>query len=594
MVEKEQINPTSARTQFEQEAQMLKALMYDMINNGQTEDAKQLIEQYALLNPSDPEIRKIRDLIHPEGTQSQTLNIPEEYALLNNVDTFFIISGIITKKTGFFNSIFGKLKLMEEKWGYRPLVITTIPNLDQRQTQIWLQTLYGDRKMMSSGIRMLNVYDYYQKTFQEGLENKAIYSVADDGKRYEEKAGNAYDVFEGDALIRQEFYTGYSGSLRMVRHYKNGRKEKDCCYDDWGYLSFVRLYDKDNGKSYRAIYYTTDGKICIEAAYSNIDDKNEPEKLIVYDADGMIIKECTDYAELAAQCMSEIMSDDKFYVVIAEDGLMSKAAAIIEKKNVARGIVVHSIFLEDAYNQSSEPQLYYRYLCNNPTQFNAVIFMTGDARNDFVYKYGDLQNTFVIPHPYPYEIIRTDFDIRNHRKAVIIARLVIEKQINLAVDIFKLVVDKLPDVKLEIYGSGPEDKKLLKQIKTLGLENNVFLMGYTDDANEVIGSAALFMMTSWAEGFGLTLVESISNGCPAFAFDIKYGPADIIKDGETGFLIPRFDKRKYAKKMVEYFEDANMQRIMSDICYAEAPGFSTDRFLEKWFSMTKTLYERRG
>jgi len=587
-------NTAPPRTQFEEEAQTLKTLMYDMINSGQAEAAGQLIHQYTLLNPSDPEIRKIRALIHPEGSPSQELDIPEEYALLKEVETCFIISGIITKKTGFFNSIFSKIKLMEEKWGYRPLVITTLPNLDQKQTQVWLQTLCDDQKVMSSGIKMLNVYEHFQKTNQERLVNKAIYSIADDGKRYVKTSDNSYDVFEGDILIRQEFYTGYSGSLRMIRHYKNGRKENDFGYDDQGYLSFIRKYNLDNDEDYCVEYYTTDGNLCIEAFYNSGEDGSELEKLIVYNASGAVVKECADHAELAALCITEIISSDKFYIVVVEDGLMSKAAAILENgKNVARGIVVHNIFSNDAYNLSSEPQLYYEYLCKNPEKFEAVVFLTEGARDDFISKYGDIQNTFVIPHPYPHEIIRTDFDKRNHRKSVIIARLVPEKQINLAIDIFRIVVDKMPEMSLEIYGRGSEEDRLNEQIRKLGLENNVFLMGYTDDALGAFRSAALSMMTSWAEGFGLTISESICNGCPAFAFDIKYGPSDIIKDGETGFLFPRFDVDRFAGKMIEYLGDVDMQRIMSKNCYVDAPEFSTDRFLEKWFKMSEMLCDRR-
>jgi poly(glycerol-phosphate) alpha-glucosyltransferase len=96
-------------------------------------------------------------------------------------------------------------------------------------------------------------------------------------------------------------------------------------------------------------------------------------------------------------------------------------------------------------------------------------------------------------------------------------------------------------------------------------------------------------MTSFAEGFGLGVSESVCNGCPAMAFDIKYGPSDIIKDGETGFLIPRFDKNLYASKLTELLKDVELQRTMSENCYADAERFGTEAFLESWRGMTEYL-----
>ena len=154
------------------------------------------------------------------------------------------------------------------------------------------------------------------------------------------------------------------------------------------------------------------------------------------------------------------------------------------------------------------------------------------------------------------------------------------------------MVKEIPDAKLEIYGRGPEEKRLEEQIKNLKLENNVFLRGYTDTPLPIFKNAALSVFTSAAEGFGLTLVESICNGCPAFAFDIKYGPSEIINDGQTGYLTPRFDKEEFARKIIKFYKDEQLQKTMSKNCYKEASRFSTEQFLENWYSMTLKLYER--
>jgi len=158
-------------------------------------------------------------------------------------------------------------------------------------------------------------------------------------------------------------------------------------------------------------------------------------------------------------------------------------------------------------------------------------------------------------------------------------------------DIFDSVVKKLPDAILEIYGRGPEEEKLRDRIKKLGLEKNVFLMGYTDKPLVAFNTAVLSIVTSKAEGFGLTLMESICNGCPVFAFDIKYGPSEIIEDGLTGFLFPRFDVEDFAAKVVEYLKDKDMQRAMIGNCYEAASKFNSDKLLESWYKMIEIIYK---
>jgi len=567
-----------------------------MINGGNEDMAKQILEQYTMLNSVDPEITVIKDILYPAGISDETEDkvIPDEYKILNNIETIFILSGLITRRTGYIDSVLRKIKLIEDKWNYKPLLLTCIHNIDQRQALTWLQTAGDDRLKMNAGTRVINVFDYFQKSYADGLASIAVYAPVSDGTLYVKTTENTYDVFDGDICIRKEYYTGYAGCLRMVRYFQKDKREKDLVYDDWGYLNYIRRYDSDDDSKFHIDYYTTDGILCIKAFFMFTDEGAMPDKYIVYDQTETIIRECEGSAELAAFYISKTITDNKFFMLVVEDGLMSKAVTMIEngKKNTAKCAVVHSIFQNDAYNPKSGPQMYYKYLCENHKKFDSIIMLTQSAKKDFQEIYGKMSNIFVIPHPYPYEIGKPDIDKNDRKNAVIIARLDPLKQINLAVDIFSLVVKKVPDAKLEIYGHGPEKKRLEEQIKKLKLENNVFLRGYTDAPLSIFNNAVLSVFTSAAEGFGLTLVESICNGCPAFAFDIKYGPSEIIDDSKTGYLIPRFDREEYAKKIIDFYKDEQLRKVMGENCYKETPRFSTETFLNNWYNMTLNLYEK--
>ena len=590
----------STRELFDSEAAAFKTIIYDMINVGNLDVAKQLLSQYTLINQTDPEIDIIRKMLSLESeTACDAQSVSDEFAVLRDIETIFVLNRIVFGRVGLHDSVFRKVKMMEDAWNYNPLILMCNHNVDQRQGLMLLQTADAGTVTLSANTRILNVYDHFQKSYAEGLENNAVYRKSDDGMRYElvEGRDNEYDVYDGDTLVRQEHFTGYAGSLRMVCNFENDKKVNELIYDDWGYLNCVREFDSGDETIYKEKYYTTDGNVCIDAVYEHEDkEKSNPKKLIVYDEAGNIIKDCANTPELVALCLEQIIPDDKFCIVVIEEGLMSQAATEIDTDKSKRAIcqVIHSTFRSDPYKSNSVPQKYYKYLCENNSRFDGIILLTKSAKRDFERQYGKKDSLFVIPHPYPYKIDKADFDLRDPKKVVAIARLDPVKQLDKAIYIFSLVVKKLPDAILEIYGRGPEAELLDFQIKKLGMEEHVFLKGHTDDPISAMQTASMFMMTSVAEGLGLTLLESISNGLPAFAFDIKYGPSEVIDDGKTGFLIPRFNAELYANKMIKYLGDIDMQRTMSKNCYEAAPKFNFSQYIEKWYDMTATLYNRRN
>src|SRR5699024_4000210 len=119
----------------------------------------------------------------------------------------------------------------------------------------------------------------------------------------------------------------------------------------------------------------------------------------------------------------------------------------------------------------------------------------------------------------------------------LVTRLSSTKQIHQAIDSFKLVIDEVPNAKLEIFGAGTMRTSLEKQIKALNLTNHVFLEGYTNDTNRIYTNYIVSRMTSKSEGVAIVLLESMINETPVISYDINYGPSGIITDGLDGFLI---------------------------------------------------------
>ena len=108
-----------------------------------------------------------------------------------------------------------------------------------------------------------------------------------------------------------------------------------------------------------------------------------------------------------------------------------------------------------------------------------------------------------------------------------------------------------PGARLAIYGTGPMEAALARQIEAFGLGDRVSLEGFVADPFPVFRRAALMVSSSRFEGFGNVIVEALSCGTPVVATDCPYGPAEILENGRYGRLVPVGDAAALARAMGE-------------------------------------------
>src|SRR5699024_4904288 len=93
----------------------------------------------------------------------------------------------------------------------------------------------------------------------------------------------------------------------------------------------------------------------------------------------------------------------------------------------------------------------------------------------------------------------------------------------------------------DVYGSGPVEGDLKALTYELGIGASVTFHGFDSNARAAYADASFTLLTSISEGQPLVLLEAMAAGCIPIAYDIDYGPSDIITDGINGFLIPPGD-----------------------------------------------------
>ncbi|MCX8065024.1 MAG: glycosyltransferase family 4 protein [Candidatus Hydrogenedentes bacterium] len=90
---------------------------------------------------------------------------------------------------------------------------------------------------------------------------------------------------------------------------------------------------------------------------------------------------------------------------------------------------------------------------------------------------------------------------------------------------------------LLIAGDGPLRKNIEKEIKILGVENKVRLLGHRKDVPKIMKSIDIYVSSSWSEGLGTSVLEALASKKPVIATDAG-GISEMVINETTGLLLP--------------------------------------------------------
>ena len=145
---------------------------------------------------------------------------------------------------------------------------------------------------------------------------------------------------------------------------------------------------------------------------------------------------------------------------------------------------------------------------------------------------------------------------------------------------FARVREKLP-ARLMLLGEGEERNNLQALIMSLGLQNEVELAGFVENPFAYMSRAALFVLSSRWEGFGLVLAEALACGTPVVSTDCPSGPSEILRNGELGPLVAVGDVDALAKAMLDQLNKSpDRERLRR-----ESARFSAETAVDEYLSV---------
>ena len=199
-----------------------------------------------------------------------------------------------------------------------------------------------------------------------------------------------------------------------------------------------------------------------------------------------------------------------------------------------------------------------------------------------------LNNVSVLPNPLAFEPV----EAVPHKEKVILAAGRLDaghtKGFDVLIKAFGMTKN---DWILQIAGAGhPRNvAKYKKLAEECGVGNRVQFLGYITDPIPLYQRASIFVLSSRYEGFGMVLIEAMSQGCAPIACDYKGRQREIITNDDEGLICPVEDVETLSKAMSRVMEDDVLRGKLQQGAVRRSKFYSLNNTMDRWEEILKKL-----
>jgi L-malate glycosyltransferase len=224
-----------------------------------------------------------------------------------------------------------------------------------------------------------------------------------------------------------------------------------------------------------------------------------------------------------------------------------------------------------------------------------VISVSELCRQDFVKTYSyPPEKITTVPIGIELDLVNTSLpaDLKSifatGKVLVHVGSFVPEKNHEGLVQIVERLVEKGEDVKLVMIGDGNLRPSIEQQIKAKKLTDHIFLLGYRSDVLSIVTHAHALVMPSIIEGLPGVILEAMYCRTPVVAYSVG-GISEVIRCGETGWLVKAGDEDGFVAAIVEVLNANNLEFIRENAFKLVTTDYDNHviakRFLDVYMSL---------
>ena len=157
----------------------------------------------------------------------------------------------------------------------------------------------------------------------------------------------------------------------------------------------------------------------------------------------------------------------------------------------------------------------------------------------------------------------------------------------------KEIIKKLAvsDIKFhfQIIGDGSEYLNIKNDLSAEIAKGNIEMLGWVsgDKVLEAFKNSDVFILTSSSEGFSISLIEAMANGCCPVVTDIPSGSIQLIESNKNGFLIPIGDIEKFVERLVYLYGNKTDLLRIRKAAWEVGKKFSVERMVDAYIKCFK-------
>lgn len=212
--------------------------------------------------------------------------------------------------------------------------------------------------------------------------------------------------------------------------------------------------------------------------------------------------------------------------------------------------------------------------------------------NEDLQNWTGCHNIISIPNYISFPDIDTSIG-RQGKVLIAVGRLSYQKGYDRLIAACALIKNELKEWNICIYGDGELKGKLENDINFHNLSHIIKIMPVTSEIEKVYQQSNGLLLTSRFEGLPMVLLEAMSYGTPAIAFDCPCGPLDVIEDNEDGLLVKNGDVVEYSKAILRFIKDVSLREKLSLGARKKAKKYSKEVVIAKWIALFDELVKRK-
>lgn len=481
---------------------------------------------------------------------------------------YVVTSTLPAEFAGRTKALLKRTRLLSEQ-GQLPIAIIST-NYNPNYAGVY--RLYYKNGYIPKQVKLMNIYDFLSKRTYEVRE--IDHPKEEKGLScYELEKNKIYRYFDNGKYVLYKNYENPGNRLKFIDimdpHHRKRKIRKE--YNYAGLCHKEIVYKQGTTYILEEIFLDESGKAYLNKTYNGAAE----QKLIrIYLFQEGAALEFKTEKEWIRYCFEQMI--EKHSTVICDARFLDRPLIEMDVPKIKKILLFHNSHLNS--NELTDVKPSYRFALEHMDDLDDIVVLTKKQKEDLAAIAPDIGKVKIIPHSVALK--QSGHPAKKADKLVFVGRLDEQKQVHHLIEAYRLKQHALSAFALEIYGDGDQKEGLQAQINTARLQDRIKLMGKTATPEKVFAEAKASFLTSRFEGFGLVIIESLNNGCPVIAYDIKYGPSDLIVPGQNGLLVPPDDIHALSEAMVQA-ASAHFPNVKPEA------AFSDEQFLENWLALLK-------